>query len=104
MASRDCLVHGGQLCFIAFRITRSAKTGGQQGLRGQLRVEQCRCVRAGSVDSRAAVEAPARLVAARATTITTHVRLLWVTLDKRTGDYGLKPGETICTRPMEVRG
>jgi hypothetical protein len=50
------------------------------------------------------VEAPARLVAARATTITTHVSLLWVTLDKRTGDYGLKPGETIRSRPMEVRG
>jgi hypothetical protein len=33
------------------------------------------------------MEAPARLVAARATTIITHVRLLWVTLDKRTGDY-----------------
>jgi hypothetical protein len=33
------------------------------------------------------VEAPARLVVARATTITTHVSLLGVTLDKRTGDY-----------------
>jgi len=33
------------------------------------------------------VEAPARLVAAQATAITTHVSQLWVTLDKRTGDY-----------------
>jgi Group II intron, maturase-specific domain len=32
------------------------------------------------------------------------VSLLWVTLDKRTGDYWLKLGETICSRPMEVRG
>jgi hypothetical protein len=40
-------------------------------------------------------EAPARLVATRPLTITTHEGLLWVTLDERPGDHWLKPGETI---------
>jgi hypothetical protein len=40
-------------------------------------------------------DAPARLVAARPLTITTHAGLLWVTLDERPGDYWLKPAETI---------
>jgi hypothetical protein len=40
-------------------------------------------------------EAPARLVAVRPLTITTHAGVLWVTLDERPGDHWLKPGETI---------
>src|SRR5260370_40399193 len=40
-------------------------------------------------------EAPARLVAARPLTITTHAGLLWATLDERPGDHWLKPGEAL---------
>ena len=40
-------------------------------------------------------EAPARLVAARPSAITTRAGLLWVTIDKRPGDHWLKPGETL---------
>jgi Protein of unknown function (DUF2917) len=41
------------------------------------------------------VDAPARLVAVRPLTITTHAGALWVTIDERAGDHWLKPGESL---------